>query len=118
MARFALIVFVFSLAVVSAVGCSQESKSTGSATGSATPVAQTSSDGHDHGGWWCSEHGMPEEVCAQCDSKVAAALKAKGDWCAEHNVPLSQCFVHTPDAQAKFAALYEAKYGKAPPPLE
>lgn len=70
---------------------------------------------HDHGGWWCAEHGVPEALCGQCDPQVAASLKKKGDWCQEHDRPDSQCFVCHPDLVAKFAALYEAKYGKAPP---
>lgn len=71
--------------------------------------------GHVHGTWWCDEHGVPEEVCGLCSSKVAAELKKKGDWCSEHNRPDSQCFVCHPEQEAKFAALYEAKYGKSPP---
>jgi hypothetical protein len=86
-----------------------------------TPQAQegTSATGKTadaHTGWWCDEHGIPEESCAQCDSKVAEALKAKGDWCREHDCPDSQCFVCHPEHANGFAALYEAKYGHAPPP--
>src|SRR5579864_2812815 len=69
----------------------------------------------DSGTWWCKEHGMPEEVCAQCNAKVAAEFKKKGDWCKEHDRPDSQCFVCHPELEAKFAAQYEAKYGKQPP---
>jgi hypothetical protein len=72
---------------------------------------------HDHGGWWCAVHGVPESVCGQCDPKVAARLKKKGDWCQEHDRPDSQCFVCHPELEAKFAGLYEAKYGKAPPKM-
>ena len=61
------------------------------------PANQVSDKGHSHGGWWCDEHGVPEEVCALCDSKVAAQLKAKGDWCQEHGRPESQCFVCNPE---------------------
>ena len=72
---------------------------------------------HTHDGWWCSEHGMPEEVCAQCNIKLVADFKAKGDWCNEHNRPESQCFICHPEKEAEFAALYEAKFGeKAPKP--
>ena len=60
---------------------------------------------------------MPEEVCAQCNSKVAAAFQKKGDWCKEHDRPDSQCFVCHPEKQTEFAAKYEAKYGKQPPKL-
>jgi len=71
--------------------------------------------GHNHEGWWCDEHGVPEEVCALCNSKLVADFKAKGDWCKEHDRPDSQCFVCHPEKQAEFAAQYEAKYGKTPP---
>ena len=74
--------------------------------------------GHSHDGWWCDEHGIPEGECAQCDSKLAAAFQKKGDWCKEHDRPDSQCFKCHPELQAKFAAQYEAKYGKQPPTPE
>lgn len=74
-----------------------------------------SETGHSHDGWWCDEHGVPEGVCAQCNAKVAADFKAKGDWCKKHGVPESQCFVCHPEAEAEFAAQYEAKFGKKPP---
>ena len=73
---------------------------------------------HSHDGWWCDEHGVPEEVCAQCNSKVAAEFQKKGDWCKEHDRPDSQCFKCHPELQAKFAAQYEAKFGKKPPTPE
>jgi len=71
-----------------------------------------------HGGWWCNEHGVPEEVCALCDSTLIADFKAKGDWCKEHDRPDSQCFACHPEKEAEFAAQYEAKYGKKPPKPE
>ncbi|HEX5443746.1 MAG TPA: RND transporter [Pirellulales bacterium] len=71
--------------------------------------------GHSRDGWWCAEHGVPEEICAQCSTKLAAQFKAKSDWCQEHDRPESQCFVCNPDLEQKFAAQYEAKYGKKPP---
>jgi hypothetical protein len=82
-----------------------------------TPVA-TKEHAHSHDSWWCDEHGVPEEICALCDEKVAAKLKKQGDWCKEHDVPASQCFVCHPELKAKFAAQYEAKYGKQPPETE
>jgi cobalt-zinc-cadmium efflux system membrane fusion protein len=73
---------------------------------------------HDHGGWWCDEHGVPEEICGQCSAKAAAECKRKGDWCKEHDRPDSQCFLCHPEMKEKFAAQYRAKYGKEPPPTE
>ncbi len=71
--------------------------------------------GHSRDGWWCAEHGVPEEVCAQCSTKLAAQFKAKNDWCQEHDRPESQCFVCDPALEQRFAAQYEAKYGRQPP---
>ena len=70
---------------------------------------------HTHGAWWCDEHGVPEKVCALCNSKVAAEFQRKGDWCTKHDRPDSQCFACHPELEARFAAQYEAKYGKKPP---
>ena len=70
---------------------------------------------HDHSGWWCSEHGVPEEECPLCKTSLIAEFKAKGDWCDEHNRPDSQCFTCNPDNFTKFAARYEAKFGEQPP---
>jgi cobalt-zinc-cadmium efflux system membrane fusion protein len=100
-------VLLAAVAIAGISGCKQESEN----SASVTPVA----DEHSHEGWWCNEHGVPEEVCALCSTKIAAEFKAKGDWCQEHDRPESQCFDCHPDKQAEFAALYEAKYGKQPP---
>ena len=64
---------------------------------------------------WCVEHGVPESKCGRCNAKLAAEFQKKGDWCAEHNRPESQCFICSPDAEAKFAAVYEVKFGEMPP---
>ncbi len=69
---------------------------------------------HQHGEWWCGEHGVPEEECPLCDKSLVAEFKAKGDWCEDHNRPDSQCFICTPENFEKYAALYEAKYGERP----
>ncbi|NND97765.1 MAG: RND transporter [Pirellulaceae bacterium] len=80
----------------------------------ATEGAHASSD-HDHGGWWCTEHGVPEGECALCDTSLVSGFKEKADWCDEHNRPESQCFTCNPENFAKFAARYEAKFGHQPP---
>jgi hypothetical protein len=96
---------------------------TGLVSGCAKPAATTptdtkvSADGN-HDGWWCDEHGVPEEVCALCDARLVADFKAKGDWCKQHDRPESQCFICHSERAAEFAAQYEAKYGKQPPPRE
>jgi cobalt-zinc-cadmium efflux system membrane fusion protein len=98
---------------LSIVACSKSDSGTAAKTAGVKEVAE-----HDHEGWWCNEHGVPEEVCAQCDAKLVADFKAKGDWCDKHNRPESQCFICHPEKEAEFAALYEAKYGKKPPKPE
>jgi hypothetical protein len=70
---------------------------------------------HNVDGWWCAEHGLPEEECSLCHDEVAAKLKAAGDWCAEHDRAESQCFLCNPGLEEKFIARYEAKFGKKPP---
>ncbi len=84
------------------------------AKGKPSPVAQTK-PGHDHSGWWCDEHGIPEAECSMCSAKVAAEFKKKGDWCEKHDRARSQCFICDPSLEARYAARYEAKYGKKPP---
>ena len=99
---------------LSIVACSKSS-STGSAANSAG-VKEVA--GHSHEGWWCDEHGVPEDECAQCNTKLVADFKAKGNWCEKHNRPDTHCFICHPEKEAEFAALYEAKYGKKPPKPE
>jgi hypothetical protein len=99
------------LVSLAALGCAGSEEST-------TTVAQTSTETPEteaHGEWWCGEHGVPEEECAQCDASLVAGFKEKGDWCDEHNRPDSQCFICHPENKAKFAAKYEAKYNAKPP---
>ena len=67
------------------------------------------------GGWWCVEHGVPEEECALCDKSLVAKYKEKSDWCKEHDRPESTCFVCGPARFDKFSARYEAKTGQKPP---
>ena len=93
-------------------GCGPAANNAPNAKGPATTASTTTDQ---HAGWWCTEHGVPEEVCGQCSSKLAADFKKKGDWCKEHDRPESQCFKCHPELEAKFAAQYEAKFGKKPP---
>jgi len=93
-------------------GCSNSS----SPQAPAKPATMAGNEaGHDHGGWWCTEHGVPEEVCALCDVELVADFKSKGDWCEEHDRPESQCFLCNPEKEKEFAAQYQAKFGTAPP---
>ena len=104
-------VLTLGLAVTLLSGCG----GTQSGQGGVTPKV---TDKASNDGWWCSEHGVPEGICAQCSTQFAADFQKKGDWCKEHNRPESQCFICHPEYEAKFAAQYEAKYGKKPPKPE
>jgi predicted small lipoprotein YifL len=90
-----------------------------SACGKSPPPAEVAdtkvSTGHTHDSWWCDEHGVPEDQCAQCNPKLVAKFKAAGDWCQKHDCPDSQCFICHPENEAKFAKLYEEKTGQQPP---
>jgi hypothetical protein len=117
-------VWSFVVVILLAGGCSQADNHGGQAKGkkgaveSKPGLVADAKQGHDHDGWWCDEHGVPEEVCGQCNAKVAAEFKRKGDWCKDHDRPKSQCFKCDPKLRDKFAAQYRAKYGKEPPPIE
>jgi hypothetical protein len=97
------------------VGCGQ---STQGGKPERKPAQVGETKGHEHEGWWCAEHGVPEEECSQCNAKVAVEFKSKGDWCEEHDRAKSQCFKCDPKLKEKYAALYRAKEGKGPPPTE
>jgi hypothetical protein len=114
------------IALIGFGGCGKDSSpDPASKTGTAAVSDSSHDDGdkhaggtHDHSGWWCDEHGVPEEECGQCNAKLAAAFQKKGDWCKEHDRPDSQCFLCHPEYEAAFAAKYEAKFGKKPPKPE
>ncbi len=95
-------------------GCGQAENKGNPAKDKAGP-AQVAVKQGDHSGWWCPEHGIPEEECSMCNAKVAAESKKKGDWCEKHDRALSQCFLCNPKAKEKYAALHRAKLGKEPP---
>jgi hypothetical protein len=95
---------------VIAVGCGKEKEK--------VAHAQDGPKAHEHSGWWCPEHGVPEAICGRCNEEVAAELQKKGDWCKEHDRPESQCFTCHPELKEKCADQYRKKYGKEPPPTE
>ncbi len=109
---------VVALGALAVAGCGGAGAKGPDAAKSATPAADSSAGDACAVAGWCTEHGVPEEICAQCNAKVAAEYKQKGDWCKEHSRPESQCFLCNPKLEAKFAAEYEAKYGKKPPKPE
>src|SRR5690348_4829722 len=107
---FRMIVLFSAIGLSALIGCNSSAQSPAD--------KHVAAAGHSHEGWWCDEHGVPEEVCARCNTKLVADFKAKNDWCKEHERPDSQCFVCHPEKEAEFAAQYEAKYGKQPPKPE
>lgn len=111
---FSATLFALTLALPFLTGCGQEA-------GTPEESPESAEAAHEHGathnlhGYWCVEHGVPEEVCAQCNADLAAEFQEKGDWCEEHGRPDSQCFIHHPELEEKFIAQYEAKFGEKPP---
>jgi hypothetical protein len=106
-----LVLSLLAAVALIAVGCGQTENKGAQAKHKGGPAAKPG----DHSGWWCDEHGVPEEVCSICSAKAAAEFKKKGDWCEKHDRALSQCFICNPQAQEKYTALYRAKLGKEPP---
>ena len=104
-------------------GCGKPADPSSKDTGPDRTVAKGDGPGTDkepegdHSGWWCDEHGLPEEVCDLCSKRFRTAEKAKGNWC-EHNRVKSSCFKCNPGLREKYAAEYKTKFGKNPPPIE
>ncbi len=112
--------FSFLAGLVVLAGCGKAPEVVKDTSKGATEVAQgngKTEPADDHSGWWCNEHGLPEEVCDLCSKKYRTAEKAKGNWC-EHNRVKSSCFKCNPGVQEKYAAEYRTKFGKNPPPIE
>ena len=117
MKKYALSMLPLCLAALLSFGCGGEKPAAKDEHGhdhGAETAAESAAE-HEHGAWWCAEHGVPEDVCALCNPKVAAEFQKKGDWCKQHDRPDSQCFTCHPELEAKFAQQYEAREGKKPP---
>src|SRR5579859_6427561 len=118
--RFAAIMMIlFSASAFAAAGCGKEDGKGGQAN-NGKPEKKSTNDSdekktHDHSGWWCEEHGLPESLCSLCNNEVAAKCKKDGDWCKLHDRAKSQCFKCEPKLYEKYAAMYQANFGKAPP---
>lgn len=116
--RGGVLLSLFAVAVL-ITGCGKSDPAQNKDTGGANKNTQVAvNKGHDHSGWWCDEHGIPEGECSMCSGKVAKAFKDMGDWCEKHDRAKSQCFICDPSLKEKYAAKYRAKYGKEPPPIE
>ena len=94
-------------------GCSNQDRSVSPKAKSDTKAAKAE---HKHEGWWCQEHGVPEEICSLCSAEAAAKFKKAGDWCEIHDRAKSQCFKCDPSLYKNFEARYVAKYGNKPEP--
>ena len=87
-ARLAVIGIAWSL-----FGCGSAPPSTTASTPAPAATPAEAPAAADHSGWWCNEHGVPEEECARCDASLVAEFKERNDWCAEHELPESQCLI-------------------------
>src|SRR5262245_27247190 len=100
-------------------GCSGTTDKKYGRTDGKNEVADDRKDeaGGPHSGWWCDEHGIPEDECSMCSARVEKEARAKKDWCDKHDRALSQCFHCKPERRAFYAAKHRAKYDKEPPPI-
>ena len=96
---------MMAMAALMTGGCGSNATKGPESPKSATPAADSSAVAVN----WCVEHGMPEDICAQCNAKVAADFKQKGDWCKEHDLPESQCTLCHPELKEKFEAMRPMK---------
>jgi hypothetical protein len=102
-------------AAVVLVGCNQSETKVASAKGKADTAKKAEKDEEGEHGWWCAEHGIPEEMCGLCTKAYRDKKKAEGDWCETHKRLQSQCFKCDPSLYEKvFEPMYVAKYGKKP----
>lgn len=100
--------------VTTNAGCGARSKKADDAKKVAETREAKKDTAHDHSGWWCQEHGVPENICSLCNSEAAAKFKKDGDWCKEHDRAKSQCFKCEPKLYEKYEAMYVAKFNKKP----
>jgi len=116
----AIVVLWLAALLLAAGGCGKVGDRQSEASGKPREVVEAkpaNNPGQACTGWWCETHGVPEAECGQCNARLAADRKKKGDWCEDHDRPKSQCFVCEPRLKEKFAQRYRDKYGKEPPAL-
>lgn len=90
-----LLVVVISVA---ASGCRSER------TRSDSPTASAAEGSGSPEGVQLCEHGVPADLCTQCNSDLIAVFQATGDWCEEHGLPESHCRLCHPDLDFTKAA--------------
>lgn len=114
MKKLWLIGFLIS-GVFVAAGCGQPVASTTSAKKDKELAQATEPSGAGHEGWWCDEHGVPEEECSMCKPKLYKKLKPD-EICPKHrDRAKAQCFICNPELWEKSKAEYVAKMMKDPP---
>jgi hypothetical protein len=103
-------------ATVAAGGCNRSDNKNGTrGKADASVSKKTDKDGEGGHGWWCEEHGIPEEICGLCNKEYRDKKRAEGDWCETHKRLRSQCFKCDPSLYEKvFEPMYVAKYGNKP----
>jgi hypothetical protein len=103
-------------AAFAVLGCNQADNKGASDQARAKSKGADKTANVDNGhGWWCEEHGIPEEICGKCNKEYRDKQKAAGDWCETHKRLQSQCFQCDPSLYEKvFEPMYVAKYGKKP----
>jgi cobalt-zinc-cadmium efflux system membrane fusion protein len=53
------------------------------------------------------EHGVPADLCTQCNPDLVPVFQAQGDWCEEHGVPKSLCLKCNPNLTFTASANHE-----------
>ena len=70
--------------------------------------AHAKGDAHDHSGWWCAEHGIPEAECSICSSRLRGSkAKGTGATITTGRKPVLHC-----DPKLKKFAAHRSKEGK------
>lgn len=98
---FCLRVGVACLFVLSVAGCDGDKKASRLPVVKSEPSPQSVKaveKPHDAHRDWCTEHAVPESMCAECNSGLEEGLKKSGDWCEEHGHAESVCPVCNPQA--------------------
>lgn len=96
--------FVAAAALAAAVtACSRSAP----AAQAARPPAKATAEAHAAAAVKLCEHGVPADLCTQCNPDLVPVFKAQGDWCEEHGVPESQCLKCNPKLTFTAAAPHE-----------
>ncbi len=114
--RAAAVVVAFSLGIAIACGRKDDAKAGGEKPAEPPATKPAAAMASTDGAPALCTHGVPADVCTQCDPDLIEVFKEKGDWCEKHAVPESHCFQCDPKLDfSKRAAvpkeLYCAEHG-------